>query len=314
MGFRFLYIILFLFITAKLICQDIIVKKDSTKIISKLLEVNPKEIKYNRIDIPSGPINVISKNDVAYVIYSNGIKESFYSKPKLANNKTYLSKKDSLVKTLRVKDYIKFNVQLGIIVNNNYSNAPRQKAEYYMTSSTSYSSHNGNKYNSSINIGFNFIFGRSPKINHVMGINYLRSYGEYEYEQYSIGYSEHMIYNSKIDFLNFTSGLRFAIFKKIKIDALCSLNFGIFNDVKKTGYVNSWDRNTGYIYHQDIYKGERENPSHILQAISLNPKISYEFNIKQELFGVYIGYNLSPEQRLPWYMAGITYYPFKKLK
>jgi hypothetical protein len=222
--------------------------------------------------------------------------------------------KDSLVNTLRVKDYIKFNMQLGCIVNTNNSNAPRVKPEYYKSYNESYSSHNGNKYNSSINIGFNFIFGRGAHIQHVMGVNYLRSSGEFEHQNNSIAHTEFMIYNSQIDFLNFTSGPRFTIFKHLKIETLLSINFGIHNDVKKTGYINYWDRNTGYVYNQDIYKGERVNPSHILQAVSFNPKISYEFHINSQLVGFYIGYNFSPVLRLPWYMAGITYYPFKKLR
>jgi hypothetical protein len=147
-----------------------------------------------------------------------------------------------------------------------------------------------------------------------MGINYLRSYGEYEYEQYSIPYSEHMIYNSKIDFLNFNSGPRFTIFKKIKIEPLLSINLSVHSDVKRTGYISTANSISRYLP-PDItyYKGERVNPSHILQAVSFNPKISYEFHINNQLVGFYIGYNFSPVLRLPWYMAGITYYPFKKL-
>ena len=302
--------------------QDIIVKIDSSKVISKLLEINSQEIKYNRFDNLEGPIYVISKNEVAYVIYSNGIKESFHSNPELPANNSYLSKKDSLVKTLKVKDYIKFNVQLGAIVNNNYSNVQRKQPPSSRTSSESYSAHNGNLYNYNINLGFNFLFGRSKCVKHILGVNYLHSRGEYEYNYGQSGYTSYqkdVKYISHIDYLNFVTGMQFSIGRHIKIEPQISLNAAInvnekINGTSKTTTVSGGP--TPYVldYEVKIYKDEKVNSGNTSSTFSFNPKISYEFKIKQNIFGVYLSYNLAYKYRLPWYMAGITYYPFKKLR
>lgn len=321
MGFRFSYIILFLFIPAKLICQDVIVKKDSTKIISKLLEVNPQEIKYNRIDIPSGPIYMISKNDVAYVIYSNGIKESFYTNPTLVNKNKYLSKKDSFIKTLRVKDYIKFNVQLGAIMQSLSSNYIRRNPPQSKTSEEAYSA-SSNNYIYNYNIGFNFLFGKSPYIKHVIGVNYLHSTGEYDYS-YSLGgytsYDQKYHYVSKIDFINVVTGLKLKLFNKLHIEPLASINIAANSDIRFSGIsTTKYIAGNGIVYKTETkyYSDEKisAEQSGLSSTISLCPKISYDFYLKRQTLGVYISYNLALRFRLPWYMAGITYYPFKKLR
>lgn len=319
---RFSYIILLLFIAVKFYSQDIIVKKDSTKLISKLLEINPQKIKYSRFDNLKGPIYVISKNDVAYIIYSNGMKESFHNNPELPANNSYLNKKDSLVKTLRVKDYIKFNVQIGAIVNNNYSNVQRKQPTPSRTTSESYSAHNGNLYNYNINLGFNFLFGRSKCVKHILGVNYLHSRGEYEYNYGQGGYTSYqkdLKYISHVDYLNFVTGIQFSIGRHIKIEPQISLNAAInvsekINGTSKTTTVSGGP--TPYVldYEVKIYKDEKVNSGNTSSTFSFNPKISYEFKIKQNIFGVYLSYNLAYKYRLPWYMAGITYYPFKKLR
>jgi hypothetical protein len=55
------YCILLLLLTAKLFCQDTIVKKDSSKTEVKLIEIRPQEIKYKLFNYQSGPIYIISK-------------------------------------------------------------------------------------------------------------------------------------------------------------------------------------------------------------------------------------------------------------
>ncbi len=71
------YIVLLLFCTIKLFCQDIIVKRDSSRILSKLLEINPTEIKYKRFDNLEGRTYTLHKSEVAYVIFPNGTREIY---------------------------------------------------------------------------------------------------------------------------------------------------------------------------------------------------------------------------------------------
>ncbi|MBS1636132.1 MAG: hypothetical protein JST26_09465 [Bacteroidetes bacterium] len=57
--------------------QDIIVKNDSSRTFAKVLEISPSEVRYKRNDYVEGPTIVISKNDVAYIQFSNGTTERY---------------------------------------------------------------------------------------------------------------------------------------------------------------------------------------------------------------------------------------------
>jgi hypothetical protein len=57
--------------------QDTIVKRSGEKLIVHLTEVNPEDIRYTRFDYQNGPLFTLPKQEIAYIMYSNGIKESF---------------------------------------------------------------------------------------------------------------------------------------------------------------------------------------------------------------------------------------------
>lgn len=57
--------------------QDVIVKKDGSTIISKVLEVNIGDIKYKKFSNQNGPTYTISKSEVMAVNYENGEKDVF---------------------------------------------------------------------------------------------------------------------------------------------------------------------------------------------------------------------------------------------
>jgi hypothetical protein len=59
--------------------QDTIVKRNSEKIISKVIEVNPHNVRYKRLDNIDGPIYTLEKEQINYIIYFNGIKELYDS-------------------------------------------------------------------------------------------------------------------------------------------------------------------------------------------------------------------------------------------
>ncbi len=338
MNFSFPYIFLFLFFKAKLYCQDVLVKRDSSKIQVKLIEVRTNELKYKLFSYQDGPNIIISKKDVAYVIYSNGVKEIFNisNTPEIEQvDSFYLVKpiKGDTTVTRKYKepvlvDYIKFNVQLGVMMQSSSSNYTRREPSPSHTSEESYTS-SSNKYLYNYNIGFSFLFGKSPYVKHVIGVNYLRSTGEYDYSSGSIGsndgvyinYLQNYHYVSKIDFVNVVTGLRFKTIKRLYIEPLVSINIAANSDVRYSGtdtrkYISGGP--TPYIYkiETEYYSNQKVSAerSGLTSTISLSPKISYDFNFKKQTLGVYISYNLAFEYRLPWMMAGITYYPFKKLR
>jgi len=57
--------------------QDVIVKKDGSTIISKVLEINPKDVKYKKFSNLKGPTYTIVKSEIMAINYENGEKESF---------------------------------------------------------------------------------------------------------------------------------------------------------------------------------------------------------------------------------------------
>lgn len=57
--------------------QDVIVKKDGSTIVSKVLEITGTEVKYKKFSNPSGPTYSILKSEVQCINYENGEKETF---------------------------------------------------------------------------------------------------------------------------------------------------------------------------------------------------------------------------------------------
>ena len=81
--------VVLLFLYAPIIrAQDTIVKRNAEKVISKIIEVNENDIKYKRFDYPNGPTFSIVKWELKYIVYGNGVKESYenYSAPKVNEN------------------------------------------------------------------------------------------------------------------------------------------------------------------------------------------------------------------------------------
>lgn len=332
MNVRFAYLISLLFLTTKSFCQDMIVKKDSSKIEVKLQEVRQSEIKYKLFSYQDGPDIIISKNEVAYVIYSNGVKEVFKSIENNITDNVFVNTtppKGSVRKPDSIGNYIKFNAQLGAMMQSLSSNYTRREPTQSHTSSDKYSA-SSNKYVYNYNIGFNLLFGNNLYIKHVVGANYLRSTGEYNYSSGSFGsdgyggyttYSQDYHYVSKIDFINAVTGLRFKLFKKLYLEPLISINIIIQSDVRYSGTtIKNYHSGgpTPYIYktEKEEYSNEKVNSerTNINSTVSLCPRISYDFYFKKQIIGAYISYNLAYEFRLPWMMVGITYYPFKKLR
>lgn len=60
--------------------QDVILKKDNTTILSKVIEITNAEIKYKKWSNQDGPTYSISRSDVTRINFQNGDVESFTSK------------------------------------------------------------------------------------------------------------------------------------------------------------------------------------------------------------------------------------------
>ena len=72
------FLIIIFSLTVQLIyAQDTIIRRDGNKIVAKITEVNPNDIKYKRFDFMEGPLYTLQKERIKFVIYSNNSKESF---------------------------------------------------------------------------------------------------------------------------------------------------------------------------------------------------------------------------------------------
>ena len=66
--------------------QDQLYKKDNTKLLVKITEVSPDEIKYKLYSNLNGPTYVVSKSEVTLLVYENGQHEVIDVAPKPVND------------------------------------------------------------------------------------------------------------------------------------------------------------------------------------------------------------------------------------
>ena len=74
---KHLLVFLFLLCSASVSAQDVIVKKDGSTILSKVIEVGQEEIKYKKFDHLEGPTYTIQKSELLSINYQNGAKDTF---------------------------------------------------------------------------------------------------------------------------------------------------------------------------------------------------------------------------------------------
>lgn len=72
-----LFVLMFLASTFIASAQDVIVKKDGSTILSKVVEIGTTEIKYKKWNNQDGPMYTITKAEVQSINYENGEKETF---------------------------------------------------------------------------------------------------------------------------------------------------------------------------------------------------------------------------------------------
>lgn len=74
---RILFTMMLFASTLSASAQDVIVKKDGSTILSKVIEIGTTEVKYKKWNNQNGPNYTIAKSDVQAINYENGEKETF---------------------------------------------------------------------------------------------------------------------------------------------------------------------------------------------------------------------------------------------
>lgn len=72
-----LLVITFLYLTGSVSAQDVILKKDNTTVLSKVLEITNAEIKYKKWSNQDGPTYSINRSEVTRINFQNGDVEQF---------------------------------------------------------------------------------------------------------------------------------------------------------------------------------------------------------------------------------------------
>ena len=74
-----LFAAVLLIISSQCISQDTIFYKIATKVVAIVKEVSQTEVQYKKVDMPDGPMYIVSKNDLTKIIYKNGYTEEIKS-------------------------------------------------------------------------------------------------------------------------------------------------------------------------------------------------------------------------------------------
>lgn len=83
---KLLFILSMITCTTHVFSQDVIVKKDGSTIVSKVLEINEDNIKYKKFSNLNGPTYTVNMAEVTSVNYENGEKDVFESKKPVAQS------------------------------------------------------------------------------------------------------------------------------------------------------------------------------------------------------------------------------------
>ncbi len=78
---RILFTLLSLGMAWSVVAQDRIVRRDSTTIEAKVLEIAPGEVRYKRFSNPGGPTYVLPAGEILHIRYENGEIETFAAVP-----------------------------------------------------------------------------------------------------------------------------------------------------------------------------------------------------------------------------------------
>ena len=74
-----LFAAVLLIISSQCISQDTIFYKNATKVVAIVKEVSQTEVQYKKVDMPDGPMYIVSKNDITKIIYKNCYTEEIKS-------------------------------------------------------------------------------------------------------------------------------------------------------------------------------------------------------------------------------------------
>lgn len=232
----------------------------------------------------------------------------------------------------KIGNYIKLNIELGAVANNPFCNVPKMTTEQSHFENTYYHDVSSAVLKYGLTGGVNAIFGHK-KVKAFLGISYLQSNCEFDFHYGSttiapggsyIASSEKfdIHYKGIIHYLNTSTGMRFYFKKGFRLEITTSVNIPFYYSTRATGTseFNETKRITDSTFihsnEQNNYHGtiQHENLTFNTFSISLKPKLIYSLYNYGKPFEFFVSRNLSLTDRTPWWVIGVNYYPFKKLR
>jgi len=102
---HFIVVTALVFWSQNLIAQDTIVKRDDSRVVTKILEVHDDEIHYKKFNNLEGPTYVIETTKITRIIYENGEVETYDVKPTIANSSSGWQKQSEQTYTEEIEIY-----------------------------------------------------------------------------------------------------------------------------------------------------------------------------------------------------------------
>ncbi len=208
--------------------QDVIMKRDGTKIDANVIEITATTIKYRNFDQPDGPIRNIAINDVDEIIYNDGSWEKF---EKVTVTKPEETSTPRVTEERKKKDFILSNgffVEGLIGVNlyserNNYLSYYDPQGNYYPNGYETIQSIDESTLTSvSIRLGNKWYFGQREKWRPGLQATYLKL-GIYVNPNSNIGFTNSV----SIGNLGFANA--FKLTENMGLEANANVGFNIMS-------------------------------------------------------------------------------------
>lgn len=308
--------------------QDTLVKTDHSRLAVKVIEVNPGTIKYKRFDYPDGPLIILDKKEVLEIVYRNGWREVMTQETvaPAPEPDTLITSSLYDLPYQKPEPKLKISFNAALVVNGSYSNKPYRNSPEspgHSPSSQSYARPGKEQYDAGFSLGFTLLSGRNEYFKKLIGIQYVQSKAEFNRHLSSIDVSKsspyatystrtELNYKNTSHFINLVAGFHIKVFRGFSLEPCLSLNMNAYSKSTVNGLITQKNGPDPTTYHsvQDSTSGFTE--AHV--ALSFMPKAVYEFQIREQKLGVYVSYNMALKYRLPWWMFGVTWYPFKSLR
>ena len=121
---RLLLLVVLFCASWSVLAQDVIVKKDGSTILSKVMEINDAEIKYKKWSNQDGPVYSIKRVEVSSINYQNGEVEKYSDEVTGSSSTNEVTRSQSTNEVTSSQSSLDLPVYTGETLKINYMNGP----------------------------------------------------------------------------------------------------------------------------------------------------------------------------------------------